>query len=256
MTKVLVTLLYYDRPNMLLDAIDSLIDQTTNDFRVAFVDDGSKHRGIPIICDKLYNMGIELYCYRSECTPEDKLLGKIECGRLLNQAIKDATDCDIVVPFNEDDALFPDYLEKLIKYYDANPNIPVSYCYFKDWYPYSYSRKTGYTQEVIDGASVDSNVTEVYDQKKLLRKEFACPQAQLSWRRSLDIKWPEDRIISMDAIIISQIINKGYWPVPCNEIIGQLYANHRGAISGRIESMNMEAAVKQPRDTPKDLVRL
>jgi glycosyltransferase involved in cell wall biosynthesis len=237
---------------MLKNALESLLAQTSKNFKVAFIDDGSKKHGRPIV-EKMIGDSVEVSFYRSNKTTEQKINGDIEVGRLLNQAIDEATDCKVIQPLNDDDALFPNAIELLEEYYGANPTVQASWSYFKDWYPYTWDYKSALGLTSICGAYVNDSEYESYGTKILDRYDWTCPQAQLTWRRSLDLRWPEDRIVSMDAVLVPRLIYKLNGIPPCNQLMIYLYGNHRGSIGGRAK-ISTEDSIRFPLDMPDGFI--
>ena len=49
MNKFLIILAYYERPKIVLNSLNSILDITYPEFEVHFIDDGSVNRGEPIV---------------------------------------------------------------------------------------------------------------------------------------------------------------------------------------------------------------
>ena len=47
--KFLILLFYYNRPEMVKNALQSINESTYTNFTIAFIDDGSEHEGKPIV---------------------------------------------------------------------------------------------------------------------------------------------------------------------------------------------------------------
>lgn len=125
---ILILLFYYNRPEMIKNALDSIKNSNYTNFKIAFIDDGSETPGKPIVESYLPpEILSKTTFYNTNHSPEDKLnQGGSIFGYYANQAIKEL-NCDIAFMLCDDDALHPDYLSNLNKFFTNYPE--VSYCY-------------------------------------------------------------------------------------------------------------------------------
>jgi hypothetical protein len=130
----LVLLPYYERPGLVLNALESLRRQG-NSWDMAFIDDGSRHHGRPIVERALAHHLDHIQFYRTEDSIEDKVRqGGSRIGQIMNDAVK-ASNADIVVILCDDDALVEGYLDALSVWYAQHPGQPWSYCHVVVWDP-------------------------------------------------------------------------------------------------------------------------
>lgn len=127
--KFLILLFYYERPEIVKDALESIAASHYKNYEVAFIDDSEDCKpGEGVYRQFLYKEGSSnLYCH-TEDTQEAKLArGGSMFGAAAN-AIMLASAADVVIPLCDDDRLTPWYLGQLNKFYTNNPEVMYSYC--------------------------------------------------------------------------------------------------------------------------------
>lgn len=132
--KFLILLMYYNRPNLVKNALQSIQNLKYDNYEVAIVDDGSEVNIEEL--SKKYIPEHKLEYYRIDCSIEDKIkyegrpnpddCGNSIHGKYLNKAILES-NADIVIPLCDDDALVSDYLNKLNDYFIENPNVKYAF---------------------------------------------------------------------------------------------------------------------------------
>ncbi len=236
--RFVIVLVYYQRPNMLRFALNSIKEQDYKNWTLVFIDDGSETPGIPIMQSILHPGGdnnITLYvphdeekysvtsynswcnAYRIDDTKEDKVA---QVGtrhpEFMNKGILGAprcTDNDVVIILCDDDALCPGYLSKLNEFYKNNPHINYSYCHLAPYNPLEerpdpsqmgrpfWLNHTGHGHPYswVDGS-----------QSTFRRRAF-----------TLDgIRYPSPAHRCLDAALHTQLFDK-YGPIGFNGICGQ-----------------------------------
>lgn len=128
MLKFLIVLPYYQREEYIFkNALLSIKQLEYANFHLAFIDDGSKIHGRPIVEDILADYQDKITYYLCEDTPEQKLSqGGSRHGEFMNKAIEES-DADIVVILCDDDALHPKYFTNLNAWFNENKH--KKYCY-------------------------------------------------------------------------------------------------------------------------------
>ena len=191
--KFLILFFYYNRPEMVLNAIKSLNKNTYKNFEIAFIDDGSDQPGEEVVRNELKPSFVKKTTfYNTNDTVEAKIeRGGSEFGKIANEAVKNS-DADIVLMLCDDDALFPDYLDKLNKFYRYNPKINYAYCKLKYYDP----TKQSYTK---------AKENEEDDHTKLINPVTNLDSSQVSWRRKCmiekDFWFPYPRTRNLDAVM-------------------------------------------------------
>lgn len=124
----LILLLYYERPNMVQNALRSIKALDYSNWELAFIDDGVLQPGKPIVESLLPDLLGKVQFYNSHHSVEDKIKNKgSHMGRLMNQAIS-KSNAQYGLMLCDDDALFPDYLTNLNTWFKAHPKQTQCYC--------------------------------------------------------------------------------------------------------------------------------
>lgn len=133
--KFLIVLVYYERPQLVLNALQSLNELQYDNYEVVFIDDGSINKGEPIVREQCPNIIDKFEFVYIENTIEEKQRqgGSIH-GKYMNQAIR-GSNADIFLVLCDDDALVSDYLINLNKYYNENPHEQWAYCHLMYYNP-------------------------------------------------------------------------------------------------------------------------
>ena len=191
--KFLILLFYYNRPKMVLNALNSINKLSYKKFEVAFIDDGSDNPGEPIVRETLKPSFLKkVTFYNTNDTVKVKIeRGGSNFGKLANEAVKNS-DADIVLMLCDDDALFSDYLNYLNRFYLFNNRINYAYCKLKYYDP----SKEAYTKAKVN----EEDITN-----KLINPVTNLDSSQVSWRRSCmvekDFWFPYPRTRNLDAVM-------------------------------------------------------
>jgi len=129
MLKFLIILVYFQRPKIVLNALNSIKQLKYSNWELAFIDDGSNNEslGEPIVREVLKENLDKIKFYYSNDTIEQKIKqGGSRHGEYMNKAIIES-DSDVVIVLCDDDALISDYLNNLNDYFINN--LDKNYCY-------------------------------------------------------------------------------------------------------------------------------
>ncbi|MDJ0514948.1 MAG: glycosyltransferase family 2 protein [Trichodesmium sp. MO_231.B1] len=111
MAKVSVCIPTYNRANLLPYAVNSVLNQTYNDFELIITDDGSKDNTAEVVSK--WNDSRIRYIQHPQ-----------NIGRSKNMRSGfDAATGDYFIKFDDDDALTPEFLEKTVAVLDKMPNV-------------------------------------------------------------------------------------------------------------------------------------
>jgi glycosyltransferase involved in cell wall biosynthesis len=113
---------------MVKNALRSVLTQSHEDWEVACVDDGSDV-SLESVVKKVVPEELQhkFTHYNTHDTIEKKLeQGGSMAGKHLNEAIL-ASDSEIIIILCDDDALYPEYLKNLSKYFTDNPEVKYAY---------------------------------------------------------------------------------------------------------------------------------
>lgn len=208
--KILILLFYYNRPQMVQNALKSINKSTYTNFTIAFIDDGSKSPGLPIVEQTLKPELLDkVIFYNTENTIEQKLQqGGSIFGKLANQAIKD-TNCDLAIMLCDDDAITPGYLEYLNEYFKLNPEI--NHCYSKVLFynpileDYTKSKNT--TDYKHKGTTYELN-----HYSKPINPYCKVDSSQVAWRIKCNLEsniwFPYPQTRNLDASLYKELFSK------------------------------------------------
>ncbi len=125
--RVLIVLVYYDRPNMVKNALYSIAGLQYANWELAFIDDGSLFPGAYLVKEKLGQFIDRITFYNTNDTIEDKIKQEgSRHGAFMNLAISNSS-ADFVVILCDDDALINTSLTELNEFFLSHPE--AMYCY-------------------------------------------------------------------------------------------------------------------------------
>jgi glycosyltransferase involved in cell wall biosynthesis len=242
--KFLILLFYYDRPEMVKNALRSINKSTYTNFTIAFIDDGSTTPGKPIVEETLSpDLLSKVIFYNTNHSIADKIKqGGSIFGKLANEALQ-TTKCDIALMLCDDDALTPGYLEYLNEYFKLNSE--VNHCYSKVLF-YNPT-KEDYTQskETINfnhsGTTYNLNH---YDTP--INPYCKVDSSQVAWRVKCNLEnniwFPYPQTRNLDASLYKQLYEK------CGECyptftFGQCKGAFEDQLGNRYNSTNNEYQV-------------
>jgi len=164
--KILIILLYWDRPKMIRNALNSIKEQTYDNWELAFIDDGSEAPGEPIVREILKDHLNQVKIIRTETTMAERFSPGSPIGLHMNNAVMDS-DADVVVILCDDDALLPNYCEQLNIYFTMWPDEVWGYCHVIAFDPSQQDYHTapptpgfsynGHTGRIAPSCAVDSS---------------------------------------------------------------------------------------------------
>ena len=117
MPKVSVVMASYNHEKFVAETIQSVLDQTYQDFEFIITDDGSADRTVDII-KRFDDPRIKLFCF-----PQNH-----GACRTINNCINEAKG-EYIAVINSDDAWFPNKLEKQVKFLDSHRDIGAVFSY-------------------------------------------------------------------------------------------------------------------------------
>lgn len=206
--KILVLLFYYDRPEIVKNALDSIAKQTYDNFEVAFIDDGSKHNGEEVVREMFGEDEIldKFHFIRIEDTPEEKAKqGGSRLGLAANIAMT-VRHPDVVLMLCDDDALMPGYLEYLSEYFQINPEVNHCYSKVKFFNPTKESYLEATSQPSYSHAG--STYAPLNNKTGAIKCE-GLDASQVAWRKRCDVKFPYPHTRCHDSVVYKQLQDAG-----------------------------------------------
>jgi glycosyltransferase involved in cell wall biosynthesis len=221
MIKFLVVVAYYERPEMLRNALRSVKNSTYKNWDLCLIDDGIEFPGIGILneCftkEERIEHGISYIQTMDEKKRKDDRGGS-QHGIYINTAIE-TSDSDIIIILCDDDILMSDYMEKLNSFYTLNPEVKYSYCHLEFYDPLN------------EKDIVNSNYTRYLNSMNTpINPVRRVDSSQVTWRRNAwiesGIKFPYPRTSNLDELIFGNMHNS-WGKCVFNDIVGQRKGIH------------------------------
>lgn len=134
MNKIAILLFYFERPNMVRNALRSIVksDEHYKNWYLLAFDDGSETPLGPIVDEEMASIDFRTRTcvVRNEVTVEEKINSGGMLGHRQNQLMDVAINqlgADAFVILCDDDELHPEYLKKLDEYFVAHPDVLSCY---------------------------------------------------------------------------------------------------------------------------------
>lgn len=205
--KFLIVLVYYKRPQMVLNALHSIKSLNYDNWHLHFIDDS----GDDSFKDTLMTYGLDLtkvtYTPIMDSETQKMQQGGSRHGHYMNEAIK-KSDSDVTVILCDDDAIVYGYFEYMDEYYQLNPDVNWSYCklYFFDPSKEFYTESKQETSYDHPGSTYNLN-----HHTSPLNPAGCVDSSQITFRtnvfRNTNIAYPSPQTRGLDASIFTQIIN-------------------------------------------------
>jgi glycosyltransferase involved in cell wall biosynthesis len=228
--KILILMAYCNRPKMVEIPLRSIQNQSYKNWELAFVDDGSLVSGEYIVKTILSDDLDKVKFYNTHHTPEDKIKnGGSVFGRFWNEAMYES-DADIAIMLCDDDALYPEYLQKLVDYYSFEQSVNYSYGHVSVFNP---NTCTNLDSLVLDRSS-DLNKTGQFN------PVCQVDASQVSWRidkvKENNITFPVPKTTDLDAAIYNAMFSS-FGNCVYNGIIAQYKGVHLDQMGNRTHDL-------------------
>lgn len=203
--KFLIILAYYERPKIVLNALESILEMDYDNFEVHFIDDGSRQKGEPIVRERCASIIDKFTFHYIDNTPQQKeKQGGSLHGKYLNIAIQQS-DADYVMILCDDDAMNPSFFKEfndfLNKENDKKPyyyNHVIIYNCLSENYKNAIKRNdtnhrlNRHTGSISPSCNVDSSQV-IYSRKRFIDD---------------GLSYPFPQTINLDANIYAQMLHK------------------------------------------------
>jgi len=246
--KILILLLYYDRPEMVKLALNSIKSSSYKNWELAFIDDGSAHVGAPVCKEILKDDLDKVTFYRIPDTVEEKVArGGSLVGKYMNIAIS-GSDAELAIMLCDDDALKDDYLSNLNQFFLQNPTEQYCYSHVILFDPFKETPETIDEKTSIRVPSLNNTLTNriyhFWNKNGPINAANAVDAAQVAWKTDSNVKFPYPQTRNLDATFYGQM-HRQYGPCPFSGFFGQYKGIYADALDLRRGSNEY---------APKDLV--
>lgn len=212
--KILIILPYFNRPNMVRFALDSIAAYKRDNYDLGIIDDGSV---VPIrtVLDKyLWTEDFVTICETDDSIEQKIAQGGSRHGHFINELI-DGSNADIGIILCDDDALYPGYLEGLEEYYETHPDVNYSYGHVETYSPYEDKNYNSITGNPISFLNNHFYPIDPFCQ---------VDASQVSWRmgpyKHANISFPALQTSALDADVFKQMY-QSWGPCQYNGLVTQ-----------------------------------
>jgi spore maturation protein CgeD len=208
--KVSVVLTSYNNPKYLRRAIDSVLNQTYNNYELIIADDNSSNTEVLNTLKEYENIP-NVIIFNSEIKEEDRLK-TARYATQINTAVRQYSSGEYLMYLADDDYFYPTMLEKMMSYVDKT-NHDVVFCaqHVKD------------IDDNIDGGGIDGRGIRFFNEP-LLRGADKLDHNQVTTSRvAYDAVngWNDEAWCwsGADAVFYERLENAGYvfYPIDTNE---------------------------------------
>ena len=199
--KFLILLFYYERPEFLKNALESVKNSTHKNWEMTIIDDGTKFPCLDQI-NEVFSFQERIdhrisYIQTFDSEERKNSRGGSQFGEYGNIAIK-ISNADVVFMLCDDDLLLPNYMGDLERFYEENTGVRYSYSHLKFYDP------------TLGHPGGENMVHDDYTRYLNSRSNPINPvrrvdSSQVSWRRKnwMDdgIAFPSPRTSNLDEVI-------------------------------------------------------
>jgi len=201
--RILILLFYYDRPELVKIAVNSIKSQQYTNWEVAFIDDSSSVPGEPIVRDILSDYLDKVTFYHTNDTTEQKLerngVDGSVFGKYAQLAIEQSS-AEYVIMLCDDDALYPEYFKNLNTYFYEHTDEHYVYSHIHTYDP------------LLSTIETELRIPSEYhhlNKTHALNPYFNIDMSQVAWRRTsfleANIQFPYPMTVNLDAAIYIQM---------------------------------------------------
>lgn len=204
--KFLIMLPYYNRPDMVRFAIDSVLSQDHQDWELVICDDESDYR-IEAVLQNYQDHRISFL--RNRYKSGEREFGSTH-GAMMNVAAQNSK-AEVAIILCDDDALYPGYLSGLAEFYKNHPEIHYSYGHVSIYDP--TQPRTG-----LPVTDLGSDLNHMGPINPVCQVDAS----QVSWRltyRTQNI-FPKQQTAALDASVFGWL-HELYGPAVFNGLVAQ-----------------------------------
>lgn len=220
--RFLILVFYFERPQLLKRALDSVFMQGHEDWEMCIIDDGILLPARDVLTQKMRSKNrislVETNDSQHSKTVREKRKGAggSVFGAYANAAVS-SCDASHAIMLCDDDALKDGYLSDLSDFYRRNPETNYSYCHLDFVDPYT-------------GLIVENEYTKYLNSKdRAIHPVNELDSSQVSWNvnswRKANISFPHPQTSSLDREIYQQMY-ESWGPCVFNGIVGQTKGIH------------------------------
>lgn len=227
--KFLIVLVYFERPKLVVNALNSIKEMQYENWELAFIDDGSVAEGEPIVRSIFSERELQKTTfYRCNDTVEmKKAIGGSRHGYYMNEAIK-ASNADYFIICCDDDAIIPTYFAELNSFLQENP-LPYCFSWLKFFNPTKehYSRATVTAREQFAGSTYALNHNDAVNPVCHIDSSQVVCNTQCFKVGGVSFPYPKTRML--DAALFQQLFVRYGLCQPT-----RIYGEYKGAFQEQL----------------------
>ena len=232
--KILLVMPYFERPNLVVNALRSMQNINYDNYEIYIVDDGSVRDPIESVIEANGFEIENLTILNTNDTEEQKAKRGSIHNSFINQAIKQS-DADIGVYISDDDAVRSDYFQELNDYYQKNPDKMYSYAHIIQFDP--HTQVPCETLKIYNkGKNFKTKAPWRLNYTHDLNPQGKVDATQVSWRiecnKKHDIWLIPDLTRCADSFFFKELYDK-FGPCTYNGLTGVFKAFHPDQLSNR-----------------------
>lgn len=220
-TRVSVILTSYNRPYFLMQAVSSVLIQTTRDFELIICDDNSPDPLVEDILSTFENHDAHVRVYRSG-VQESERYKTARYATMINSVVRTMVKGEFITYLTDDDIFYPDRLERGLALFDEHPEYQVIY----------------FNQNVLD---LDLRICgqRQFNDQPMKKAWDAIDHNSVMHRTSLYSEvdgWPENRNLwgGADAIFFKRINENGHLFMPVGGRPGDGHRYHEDSVQWKV----------------------
>lgn len=216
--KILILLLYYDRPEMVRGALRSIhqAGEQHPDWELAFIDDSSPHPGRPVAEEELSKFLDQIKFYHTNTDLEAKQRDGSYVGKYMNQAIMES-NAEIAVMLCDDDQLCPGYLMGLDSWFRQHLDEDCCYSHVGEFDPLFED------VQFADWNSAFNHIDQINPEQQLDASQVAW-RTRMNWEKRIWFAYPRTKFL--DADFYHKIAVNYPEGIRCSGLMGQYKGVH------------------------------
>ena len=232
MNKFLILMCYYNRPNLVRFALNSVKKQSHKNWEICFVDDGSDFSAKEIIKEVLGEEQDKVFYFNTNHTAEEKKLNGGSIFGLYWTLRCKLSDANIGIMLCDDDALVEEYLYNLDKYFNEN-SANWSYSHYIGYDPYEQQE---FKQEKIKCMWCCPDI------KQDINPDSVLDASQVAFRlnafKNSDIEFGYPMTANLDSDLYRKLYPI-YGPCHFNGLFGQFKGKSQNRLEVRQHNQNL-----------------
>jgi GNAT superfamily N-acetyltransferase len=234
-TRFLIVIAYYNRPEIVKNALKSIVDLKYDNFEVAFIDDGSAIAGKPIV-ESIFPKELldRTTFYLGTDTPEQKKAqGGSIFGAHINTAIRDSS-AEYFILVCDDDAVLPYFFLELNAFLlKSKPPYFYSKVRFYDPSCETYLQHRENAEREFRGSWYKINHSHALNPYCMIdSSQMICNTACF---KDGSVAYPFPKTRNLDADVYGKLFNKYGLCVPCG-----LYGQIKAAFAGQLGNIHTD----------------